>query len=214
MNDTALPPDQAPATPADPAPRASLMRRRAASIAVLTGLAVGGVAGGVVVSHAATASPSPSATASPGGATAGHGCAGPMGGPRGGRGGLQQEDLALVAGVIGISASDLQTALQNGQTIAAVAKAHNVDVSKVISAWVASENKEIDDRASSGQITQQQATQMKAMTRQRVTDEVNGTRPAGGPGGPGFGGPGGPGPGGAPGDFAPGAPAQSDGTSA
>lgn len=207
MNDTALPPDEAPATPANPAPRASLLRRRAASIATLTGLAVGGVAGGLVIGHAATASPSPSATASPSGGAGGSG-GGPMGCPHGGPGGLQQEDLTLVAKAIGISASDLQTALRNGQTIAAVAKAHNVDVNTVISAWVASENKEIDDRASSGQITQQQAAQMKAMTQQRITDEVNGTRPAGGPGRPGLGGPGS-----APGDLAPGAPAQSDGTS-
>src|SRR5258708_4648205 len=106
----------------------------------------------------------------------------PAGGP--GRRGLRSEDLGVVAAAIGISSSDLQAALNNGQTIAAVAKAHNVNTATVISAWVASENKEIDDLASSGKITQAQATQMKSMTQQRVADEVNGTF-RGGPGGPG-----------------------------
>jgi hypothetical protein len=192
------------ATP--PRPRlGGILRRRAASIAALGGLAVGGIAGGYVVTQAASSpSPSPSATATPGQASP-NGSGVPTGpGPQGGGAcmhGLQSEDLSLVAGAIGISSSDLQTALQNGQTIAAVAKAHNVDVNKVISAWVASENKEIDDRVASGQITSAQATQMKQQTQQRITDEVNGTHTGGGPGGPG--GPGafgfgGPPPGGAP----------------
>ena len=45
---------------------------------------------------------------------------------------------------------------------------------------MASENSEIDQRVASGQITAAQATQEKSQTQQRVTDEVNGTRPAGG----------------------------------
>jgi len=110
---------------------------------------------------------------------------GPGGGP-----GPKSEDLSVVAGAIGISSSDLQTALRSGQTIAAVAKAHSVDVNTVISAWVASENKEIDDLVSSGQITKAQGDQMKTMTQQRVTDMVNGTFRGGpGHGGPGFGAP-------------------------
>jgi len=202
-NWTAAPlPDGPRATP-PPARRAPLLRRRAASIAAFTGLAIGGVAGGVVISQAATASPSPTASGSPSTMTPGDGRRGP-GGPHG----LQSEDLGVVAGVIGVSTSDLQTALGNGQTIAAVAKAHNVDANKVISAWVASENQEIDARASSGQITSAQATQMKAHTQQRITDEVNGVRPAGGPGdGHGPGGPGGPW-----GGFGPGAPGSGSGT--
>ena len=176
-------------TPEPPAPprEPGLVRRRVAGAAAVGGLAIGGLLGGYVISHAATAVASPSASPSPSGSGSGSGthdgtC---PGGPHG----LQAEDLTLVAGVIGISGSDLQTALGNGQTIAAVAKAHNVDVNKVISTWVASENKEIDDRVSSGQITKAQGDQMKAMTQQRVTDQVNGTF-HGRPGGPaGFAGP-------------------------
>lgn len=105
-----------------------------------------------------------------------HGGPGGRGGHRGGPGGgAQQEDLAIVAGVLGISTSQLETDIANGQTIAAVAKAQNVDVAKVISALVDSENKEIDARVASGQLTQAQAAQDKANVTQRVTDLVNNT---------------------------------------
>jgi transposase-like protein len=168
-----------PATP-PPARRPPLLRRRAASIAAFSGLAIGGVAGGVVISQAATASPSPSASSSPSTTAPGYGGHrdhGPMmGNPT--------EDTQVAADAIGISLSQLQTALDSGQTIAAVAKAHGVDASKVISALAASENKEIDAALAAGSITQAQATQMKAGVQQRVTDMVNGVRPAGRPGGP------------------------------
>jgi hypothetical protein len=49
----------------------------------------------------------------------------------------RHEDFAKIAGVIGISESDLKAALQSGQSIAQVAQAHNVDPQKVIDALVA-----------------------------------------------------------------------------
>jgi hypothetical protein len=64
-----------------------------------------------------------------------------------------------------------------GKTIAAIATVHNVAPSAVISALAASENKEIDQRVSSGQITAAQGTQEKTQTQQRATDEVNGAHP-------------------------------------
>ena len=179
-----LPEGPMPAPPRAP----GILRRRAAGIATITGLSIGGLVGGYVISHAATtvatATPSPaSGTTAPDGP---HGGGFAHGAIAGGR----DEDLQVVATAIGISAGDLQTALQNGQTIAAVAKAHNVDASKVISALVASENKEIDSALSAGSITSAQATQLKADVQQRVTDMVNGTfhggRGPGGPGGPGL----------------------------
>ena len=172
----------------------SLVRRRVAGAAVVTGLVAGGMAGGFVISQAAStiASPSPGVSPSPNGSGGGSGPA-----ACGNHGAGRQEDLQVVATTIGISLSDLQTALQNGQTIAAVAKAHNVDVNKVISALVASENAEVDSAVKAGRITQAQATQIKAQTQQRITDMVNGTPPPmggprgfGGPRGDFFGGPG------------------------
>jgi hypothetical protein len=49
----------------------------------------------------------------------------------------RHEDFAKIAGVIGISESDLKTAIQSGQSIAQVAQAHDVDPQKVIDALVA-----------------------------------------------------------------------------
>jgi len=49
----------------------------------------------------------------------------------------RHEDFAKIAGVIGISEDDLKTAIQSGQSIADIAKAHGVDPQKVIDALVA-----------------------------------------------------------------------------
>jgi hypothetical protein len=178
---TAAPPPDGP--PPAPPRQPSRLRRRVAGAAAVSGLTVGGIAGGYVISHAATtvASPSPS----PSGTAPGYGGYGMHdGGPaRGALPGGRQEDLQVAADAIGISLSQLQTALQNGQTIAAVAKAHSVDVSKVISALVTSENAEVDSALEAGTITQAQADQIKAQQTQRVTDMVNGTGPRGGFGG-------------------------------
>lgn len=179
--DPAVPDDAALSPPPLQRPQ-SLVRRRVAGAAVVTGLVAGGMVGGYVISHAATSIASPSLSPSPNGSGSGGGMAG-----CGNHGAGRQEDLQVAATAIGISVSDLQTALQNGQSIAAVAKAHNIDVNKVISALVASENAEVDSALKAGRITQAQATQMKAQTQQRVTDMVNGTPPSGGPRG--FGGP-------------------------
>jgi hypothetical protein len=183
--------DLAPPPPPPPPPlprRKPLLGRRSATAALAGGLVVGGIAGGYVITQAAT--PSPSATATPGAsanppaaapavpAVPGHpgGDCGPGGGP-----GAQAEDQQVVATALGLTTTQLQTEETAGKTIAAMAKEHNVDVNKVITAWVASENAEIDKRVSSGQITATQGAQEKTSTTQRVTAEVNGTRPADGP---------------------------------
>jgi hypothetical protein len=184
MDDTNVPGDLTPPPPPPPvAPgrRRSLIGRRGATAALAGGLVVGGVAGGYMITQAATTgTPTPSVTAP---ADPGHG------GPGGGGPAARTEDLQQAAAVIGISETDLQTALSNGQTIAAVAVAHSKTAAAVISTLVTDENAEIDAAASSGRITAAQATQEKTQTTQRVTDFVNGTRPPRGPGGPG--GPGG-----------------------
>lgn len=180
--------DMYPPPPPPPPPPAAARRgvigRRAATAAVAGGLIAGGIAGGYVISHAAS---SPSAAASP---SAGSGTSTPPWGglPRGFGGAgpaAHTEDLQQVAAAIGISESQLQTELSAGKTIAAVAKEHNVAVATVISTLVNDENAEVDAAVKAGEITQAQATQLKADTTQRVTDLVNGTMPAHGPGGPG-----------------------------
>lgn len=186
--DTAPPPPPPPLAPPPPPRRArSAVGRRGATAALAGGLVIGGIAGGYVISQAATSAPSASATPAPGAAPADPGRPG-FGGPA-----AMSEDLQQAATAIGITTAQLQAELTAGKTIAAVAKAHNVDTATVISTLVADENAEIDAAATAGRITAAQATQMKTQTTQRVTDMVNGVRPAFGPGGPGGhgGGPGG-----------------------
>lgn len=119
-----------------------------------------------------------------------HGFGGPGGG--GWREGVG--DASVVAKAIGISESDLTTALRSGKTIAAVAKSHGVAASKVVSALVTDGKAELAADVKAGRLTQTEADQMQPRLQQRATDQVNGTftrGPAGdGPKGPGLGGPG------------------------
>ena len=118
---------------------------------------------------------------------------GGRGGPGGGHGfgGGPNEavtDTSVVAKAIGISESDLTTALSGGQTVAAVAKAHNVTVQTVIDALVADGKTEIAAAVQAGTMTQAQADRELANLTQRATDQVNGTGfGPGGRGGPGGG---------------------------
>jgi transposase-like protein len=120
---------------------------------------------------------------------------GGKGGPGGGHGfgGGRTEavsDASVVAKAIGITEAQLNTALQGGQTVAAIAKAHNVTAQTVIDALVADGKTEIAAAVKAGTMTQAQADQELANLTARVTDQVNGTGfGPGGRGGPGgFGG--------------------------
>ncbi len=114
---------------------------------------------------------------------------GTMSGRQGGPGGFgcneTVSDQSVVAGVIGITEAQLDTALSNGQTVAAVAKAHNVDPQKVIDALVTDGLNELAAQVKAGTLTQAQADAQKAAVTQRATDQVNGTMSGrqGGPGG-------------------------------
>ncbi len=84
-------------------------------------------------------------------------------------------DASVVAKAIGISETDLNTTLTGGQTIAAVAKAHGVDVQKVIDALIADKKDEVAAALKAGTITQAQADQQLAGATQFATDQANGT---------------------------------------
>ena len=176
--------------------------RRAATAATLMGvLLVGGAAGatlfGPLTATAASPTAQPSTTAAstqPGSVTTPAGprtgaWGGPMGAPGGNHGFNPNEtvsDLSVVAKAIGISEADLQTALDGGQTVAAVAKAHNVAAQTVIDALVADGQSELAADVTAGRLTQAQADAQKAQVTQRATDQVNGTMtggPMGAPGG-------------------------------
>jgi len=94
----------------------------------------------------------------------GGGMAGGMGGQNhggpgmgGARGGMRQEMLTTAADAIGITADELKTAIKGGQTMAQVAEANGKSVQSVIDALVAQATTDLT---------------------QRITDMVNGVKPA------------------------------------
>lgn len=103
--------------------------------------------------------------------------------------------LDTAAEAIGIEPAELREALRNGQTIAQVSQANDVDPQRVVDALVAEHNEHLDEAVANGRLTQEQADERKANAEERFTDLVNGElrlregRP-GRPGGPGPGGPG------------------------
>jgi transposase-like protein len=169
------------------------MKKKVQTAGIVAGSLATGVAAGVILFGPAitsAASPAPTAVA---GATAAPSTDNDAGHPGGGpRGGFVEDvtDTSIVAKAIGISEADLITALQGGQSMAAVAKAHSVDVQTVIDALVADKDAELAAAVKAGTMTQAQADAEKADETNHITDQVNGTgfgpgRGPGGPGGPG-----------------------------
>jgi polyhydroxyalkanoate synthesis regulator phasin len=104
-------------------------------------------------------------------------------GHHGGFGGLDG-----VADYLGISEEALHTELSSGKSLADVAKANGKSVDGLVTTLVAAATKRIDAAVTDGRISEEQATTIKAELKERITDLVNGTLPAGGPGfGPGHG---------------------------
>ena len=158
--------------------------RRRATAAVLGSLLVGGAAGAAIFGTRSAEAASPTATASPAtsatpstGTTTDTDTDGDGHGGRGGPGGHVEavSDTSVAAKAIGITEAELNTALDAGQTMAAVAKAHNVDVQKVIDALVTDGLDELAAEVKAGTLTQAQADAMKAEVTQRATDQVNGS---------------------------------------
>ena len=92
--------------------------------------------------------------------------------------------LGAAAEAIGITVDELREALRDGQTIADVAEANDVDVQAVVDALVAQRETKIDELVADGRIDEERAAALKETLPDRVTAMVNGERPAG------FGGPG------------------------
>ncbi len=108
----------------------------------------------------------------------------PEGGPGGPHGhGRMGVRLEAAAAALGMTEDELRTALRDGSSLAEVAAARKVDVQKVIDALVADATTRLDEKVSSGDLTQEEADQRKADLTERITAMVNGERPAG-PGGP------------------------------
>jgi hypothetical protein len=110
-----------------------------------------------------------------------------------GRGGL---DLTVVATTLGVSADDVRTAIEGGQTIAQFAVSKGKTAADVVAALVADATTQLDADVTAGRLTQAQADTELTQATTRITDVVNNTQtalPAGrggmGPHGDGDGGP-------------------------
>jgi len=103
---------------------------------------------------------------------------GMKGGPRGGA------PIAsdAVAKALGLTATELQTQLQSGKSLADIAKAQSVDIAKVKDAIVADITAHFADEVKSGEHTQAEVDQKLADLKTHLDDIVNGVRPAGMPG--------------------------------
>ncbi|MFN8485743.1 MAG: hypothetical protein U0768_22095 [Anaerolineae bacterium] len=124
----------------------------------------------------------------------GHGGKGGPGGPGGpGFGGQAVFDAAAKA--LGMTSADLQTALQSGQTLSAIAQSKGVSADTVKAAIVAAKKAEVDAAVTAGRLTADQATQMKQQIDQEAASQTldnmlrggrhfDGGRGPGGPGAP------------------------------
>jgi hypothetical protein len=112
----------------------------------------------------------------PGGDQGGPGLGGPDDGGPGdggpGRSGFGS-NLDAVANLLGISLADLQTALQDGQTLAQIAKAHGKTPNDVIDTLVAGVKAHFEADVASGEHTQAEADQFIAAFTSQISDFVN-----------------------------------------
>lgn len=90
-----------------------------------------------------------------------------------------------VASLLKLSRSEILAQLQSGKTLADIAKAQGVSVSRLVDTIVADFKAHLDQEVASGEHTRAEADQKLADFTAHVTDMVNGKMPQGGP----FGGP-------------------------
>src|SRR5262245_43783064 len=93
-----------------------------------------------------------------------------FGGPGHGPG----DELAVAASYLGVKQSALETQLENGKTLAQVAKAEGKSVDGLVAALVRAEKQEWADAVKAGRMTDAQRDAMVAGLQQRMTDLVNG----------------------------------------
>jgi hypothetical protein len=156
----------------------------------VVGLAVGvfgvGKSSGAQAKAGETPTVTPSGASGPGFAGRGlgqRGGSGPGVGFGGGFGGLANV-VDSAAGAIGISSSDLTTALRNGESVAQVASDHGVSLDTVKTAVLKAEQTQLAQAVSDERITQAQANQLSQNLSSRIDQMLNNTSAfAGGPNG-------------------------------
>jgi len=97
----------------------------------------------------------------------------------GGMGMTKTRDTAAKA--LGLTAAQLRTALQDGKSLAEVAKAQKVNVNTLINAIVTATEGQLATAVKDGTLTQARADKIKSVLTQTITNEVNRVRPDHGP---------------------------------
>jgi urease gamma subunit len=117
-----------------------------------------------------------------------------------------RDSFDQIAKALGITTDELQSDLRDGQSIADIAKAKNVDLDTIADALVNEAQSKLDEAVKDEKLTREQADRIAEHLKQRITDLLNGEPlkalgpwgehgPGFGPGGPGRFGGGGPWPG-------------------
>lgn len=86
--------------------------------------------------------------------------------------------LAAAAGYLGLSQSELRTRLENGNTLAAIAKAQGKGVSGLVDAMYGAAKKHLDAAVSAGRLSSSDETRILSGLKDRLTSFANGVRPA------------------------------------
>ncbi len=97
--------------------------------------------------------------------------------------GFRGHKLDVAAKYLGMTDAALRTALQNGKTLAGVARDRDKSVDGLVNAILAESNKKIDQAVKDERLTKAQADELKSGLKQRITDLVNGRHPRMGRGG-------------------------------
>jgi hypothetical protein len=95
-----------------------------------------------------------------------------------------EDDLSAASSYLGLTATELQTQLESGKTLAQVAKSQNKSVDGLVSALVAAKTKELDAAVKAGRLTKAEEQTMLRNIKEHVTAVVNGVRPTRPPFGP------------------------------
>ena len=99
------------------------------------------------------------------------------GGP-GGHGHHHVFDLSAAADYLGVTESELRTALhEDGQTLAEVAEAEGKSVDGLVTALVTAAREQLDQAVEDGRLTEAQRTEMLADVEERVRDVVENGMP-------------------------------------
>jgi hypothetical protein len=87
-------------------------------------------------------------------------------------------NLDAAATYLGLTTAEIQSDLQSGKTLADIATAQGKTADGLVSTLVAAETSTLEGLVSAGTLTADQETAILSGATQRITDEVNGTRPS------------------------------------